>query len=152
MALAGALSGEGSDPELLLVFFNASSNSESAVAVESDSSSLSSTVKTGGGGDPALPLASAADSLLPPFSGWVKLASGESGGVWILTRFFFVRFAVRVGQSTTYLRTKPTDVCLQGASPTTSSAAVGVVGASCSGSLERRKGLDDMAANGRDQL
>lgn len=92
ISLAGALSGEGSDPEFLVVFFNASSSSESAVAVESDSSPLSSTVVAGGGGDPALPLASAADSLLAPLPS-VNWASGESGGVWILTRFFFVRFA-----------------------------------------------------------
>lgn len=94
MAGAGAASGGGSDPEFLLVFFRASSNSESAVAVESDSSSLSSTAWAGGGGDPALPLASAADNRRPPCSDVLLYNTGESGGgVWILTRFLFVRFA-----------------------------------------------------------
>lgn len=85
--------GLGSEPEFLLVFFNASSNSESAVAVESDSCSLSSSAEAGGGGDPGLPLASAADNLLPAFSE-LYCSSGESGGDWILTRFFFVRLVV----------------------------------------------------------
>lgn len=133
------------------MFCSASSSSGSAVAVESDSSSSSllSTTAAGGGGDPGLPLASAADSLLAPLSG-----GGAVAAAWILTRFFFVRLARREGQSTTYLRTKPTDVCLQGGSPiiTASSAARGVVGGSGSGSLERRKGLDDMAADGRGRL
>lgn len=70
--------GGGSEPEFLLVFCNACSISESAVAVVSDSSSEDDDSLSGGGGE-TFP----ADSLRGS-------SSGDCGGVWILTRFSFL--------------------------------------------------------------
>ena len=72
------VSGCGREPEFLLVFRNACSISESAVAVVSDPSSSSEDVLSGGGGE-TLP----AESLRAG-------SSGDCGGVWILTRFSFL--------------------------------------------------------------
>lgn len=85
--------GGGRGPEFRAAFIVACHKSESPLAIGSPSCpSTSFGSRSGGGGDGALAAESDADSLRPSCS-WVCVNSGECGGDWILTVFFFfVRF------------------------------------------------------------